>query len=127
MADSSCTGDRQREPAAPARANRREIIVVTRNDMVGLLSATPFIPFRLHLSSGGHVDVRHREFTALVGRRFTVIGIPDPQGPDDDFDRYVVVCYMHVTNYEMLLPGPPPGREDGQYPGQPGTPAGTPS
>jgi hypothetical protein len=101
--------------------------VFTRNDMVGLFSATPFVPFRLHLSSGGHVDVRHKEFATAAGRRYAVIGIPDPQDPDAAFDRHIVVYYMHVTNYELLLPGPPPGGEDGQPPGQPGTPAGTPS
>jgi len=35
------------------------------------------------------------------------------QFPDDDLERSVAVYSTHSTNYEMLLPGPPPGREDG--------------
>jgi hypothetical protein len=96
----------------------------TRNDLIALLTATPFAPFRLHLSSGGHVDVRHKEFSTMVGKGFAVIGVGDPQNPDAPFDRYVTVYYMHVTDHEMLWPGPAPGGEAGP---QPETPAGTPS
>lgn len=32
------------------------------SDMQALLNARPFVPFRLWLSDGGHVDVLSREF-----------------------------------------------------------------
>jgi len=79
----------------------------TFDDMRGLLNAQPFIPFRLHLSDGGAVEVRHREFVN-AGRRYAVVGLPDPADPDAPFDRHLVVWYMHLTRVEMLTPGAPP-------------------
>lgn len=79
----------------------------THNDLRALLHARRFGPFRLHLSDGGYVDVRHREFVT-AGRRYAVVGLPDATRPDAPFDRHVVVWYMHVTRAEMLDAGPPP-------------------
>ncbi len=79
----------------------------TLGDMVTLLHAQPFTPFRLHLSDGGSVEVRSREVVS-VGRRFALVGLLDPGATDTFFDRWAVVWYMHVTRVEMLDPGPPP-------------------
>jgi hypothetical protein len=72
-----------------------------------LLTATPFVPFRLHLSDGGLVDIRHREL-ALPGQRFIFVGLPDPEHPNRPFDRFQLVYYMHVSRVEALAPGAPP-------------------
>ena len=79
----------------------------TYNDLHSLLYAQPFVPFRLVLSDGGFVDVRHREMVT-AGRRYAVIGIPDPKQPDAPFDKHAVVWYMHVTRAELLDSGRPP-------------------
>ncbi len=76
-------------------------------DLQALLRARPFVPFRLHLSDGGSVEVRHQEFVT-AGRRYAVVGLPDADGPDNLFDRHAVVWYMHVTRVEMLGAAPPP-------------------
>lgn len=76
-------------------------------DIRSLLRAHPFVPFRLVLSDGGSVEVRHRDFVT-AGRRYAVVGVPDPTDPDAPFDRHVVVWYMHVTRAEMLGTGAPP-------------------
>ncbi len=98
----------------------------TRDDLIRLLTATPFVPFRLHLSSGGHVEVRHKEWSVVAGRRYAAIGIPDADAPDGAPDRHVFVFYMHVTDYELLLPGQPPP-SDGSPPAGPQAPVGTPA
>lgn len=59
------------------------------DDLVGLLYAQPFRPFRLQVSDGGTVEVRHREL-AFPGRRYVVIGLPDATQLDAPFDRHVV-------------------------------------
>ena len=79
----------------------------TLDDLRTLLNARPFVPFRLWLSDGGHVDVRSRE-QIMPLRRFALVGLLDPQAADSSFDRYVTIWYMHVTRHEMLTPGAPP-------------------
>jgi hypothetical protein len=75
--------------------------------MERLLSAKPFVPFRLWLSDGGHVDVVTRE-VVIVGKQFAVIGILDPDTTGIAVDRYTTVWYLHVTRHEMLRPGSQP-------------------
>ena len=53
----------------------------TYDDLRGWLTAVPFVPFRLHLSEGNFVEVRHRELV-IPGRRYAVIALPDPAAPD---------------------------------------------
>ena len=79
----------------------------TLDDLRTMLSAQPFVPFRLRLADGGHVDVPRRELV-VPGRRFAVIGLLDPKAPDKAFDRFVTGLYLHVTRHEMLSAGAPP-------------------
>ena len=79
----------------------------TRDDMVSLHQATPFVAFRLYLSDGGTVHVPSRELVS-VGRRMAVIGILDPGQADAFFDRWMTVSYLHVSRFELLGAGPPP-------------------
>ena len=75
--------------------------------MRSLVDARPFVPFRLWLSDGGHVDVPTRE-VVILGRHFAVIGLLDPQASDTAIDRYTTLWYLHVTRQEMLTAGQPP-------------------
>jgi hypothetical protein len=95
--------------------------VFTYDGIYKLLNATPFVPFRLHLSDGGYVDVRHREL-ALALRRYVFVALPDPAAPDAPHDRYTFVWYMHVTRTESLVPGLPPSSSGGTA----SSPAGAP-
>jgi hypothetical protein len=79
----------------------------TLDDLRNLLNAQPFVPFRLWLSDGGHVDVPSRELV-MPGRRFALVGLLDPQTNDTAFDRYVTIWYLHVARHEMLSAGAPP-------------------
>jgi hypothetical protein len=79
----------------------------TAADLRSLLNARPFVPFRLLLSDGGAVEVRSQE-VVVVGRRFALVGLLDPDATDTLVDRWTVVWYMHVTRTEMLGAGPPP-------------------
>jgi hypothetical protein len=102
---------------------REGFVMFTFNEIRALLNARPFVPFRLVLSDGGTVDVRHRE-TVIVGRGFAVIGLVDPAATDTIFDRWTVVWYMHVTRVEMLSLGAPPF---GPPPGDAGAPLPAPA
>ena len=92
----------------------------TANNLLSLLNARPFAPFRFHLSDGGTVVVPSREMV-LPGRTFAVVGIPDPRRSETLADLWTTVWFMHVTRVEMLTPGNPP------FTAPPTEPSGSPS
>lgn len=79
----------------------------TLDDFRTLLAARPFVPFRLHLSDGGPIDVRTPE-VVLVGRQYAVVGRLDPAATDTLIDSWTTVFYMQVTRAEQLSPSQPP-------------------
>ncbi|MHB1422682.1 MAG: hypothetical protein ACYC3I_05695 [Gemmataceae bacterium] len=97
-----------------------ELTMFTRDDMRTLLGTRPFVPFRLWLSDGGHIDIRSSE-QALPLRYYAIVALLDPNAPDDGFDRHATVWYMYVTRHEAMLPGPSPFTAPGEPPS--GTPA----
>jgi hypothetical protein len=67
-----------------------------------LLRAKPFAPFRIHVTEGTCYDVTHPEACMPLARSL-VIGIPGgPQLPSGVFDRYSSVALIHVTRLEPL-------------------------
>jgi hypothetical protein len=92
----------------------------TRDDMQALLNTRPFVPFRLWLSDGGHIDVRSSE-QVLPLRRYALVGLLDPKAAEEAYDRHATIWYMHVTRHEALTPGPSPFTSPGEPPS--GTPA----
>jgi hypothetical protein len=96
----------------------------TRQDMLKLLKARPFTPFRLYLSDGSVVEVRHGE-VVNPGRRVAHIGITNPDNPEAPWDDWIFAYYMHVTKVESLQPGPAP--EEEAPPGPSDTPAPSPA
>lgn len=93
-----------------------------REDMRSLLSTRPFVPFRLWLSDGGHIDIRSAE-QAIALRYYAIVALLDPNAPDEGFDRHATIWYMHVTRHEALLPGPSPFTQPGPPPTGAPTPA----
>jgi hypothetical protein len=79
----------------------------TSNDLQTLVKARPFVPFRLVLSDGGLVEVKSPELV-MLGRRFAVVGILEPETRDSLIDRWTTVWYLHVTRAEQISPGAPP-------------------
>ncbi len=91
----------------------------TLESMRSLLNNRPFVPFRLHLSDGGTLEVRSPEQVFAL-RHYAYVGLLDPNATDSIYDRATLVWYMHVTRVEMLGPGPVP-------PSPPAGPAGSPT
>lgn len=88
-----------------------------------LLSNVPFVPFRLYLSEGNTLDIRHRELV-LPGRQYFVVGIPEADRAELPLDRFQMVFYMHVSRVESLAPGPHPGGSSPPPPSSMNSPAG---
>ena len=71
------------------------------DDVLKLLRARPFQPFRISLSDGQQYEVRHPEM-ALVSRSAVEVGIPGPRGPDGPLQRIVTCALVHITRMELL-------------------------
>jgi hypothetical protein len=71
------------------------------DDVLQLLRARPFQPFRISLSDGQQYEVRHPEI-AIVSRWTVLVGIPGPRGPDGPVERVVTCSLMHITRMEAL-------------------------
>lgn len=79
----------------------------TANDIQRLRSARPFVPFRLHLSDGGSIDVISPELITIF-QRWVMISILDPHVSERFADDWQQVWYLHITRVETLKPGAPP-------------------
>jgi len=64
-----------------------------------LLHATPFVPFRLVMSSGQTYDVRHPEM-AMLTRSDILVGIGDIR--DGIPARFKICSLLHVTAIEPM-------------------------
>ncbi len=71
------------------------------DDVLHLLRARPFQPFRISLSDGKQYDVRHPEM-AIVSRSTVLVGIPGPQGPDGPVEQIVTCALIHITRMEPV-------------------------
>ena len=69
-------------------------------DLIELLRAHPFEPFRLHLSDGASFEIRHPDM-AIVERSKVIVAVPgrDPDGPAE---RTVSCALVHITRTEVL-------------------------
>jgi hypothetical protein len=93
----------------------------TLNDMRALLSVRPFMPFRLWLSDGRHLDIRSPEQVFPL-RHYALIGLLDPNAVEESYDRHATIWYLHVTGHEALKPGASPFASAGEPPSGAPTP-----
>jgi hypothetical protein len=70
-------------------------------DVLELLRARPFKPFKISLSDGQQYEVRHPD-NAIVSRSTLLVGIPGPRGPDGPVARVVTCALVHITRMEAL-------------------------
>jgi hypothetical protein len=71
------------------------------DDVLQLLRARPFKPFRISLSDGQQYEIRHPEI-AIVSRSTVLVGIPGSRGPDGPVERVVTCALVHITRMEVL-------------------------
>jgi hypothetical protein len=63
-----------------------------------LLARQPFAPFRLTLSSGQSIEVRHPEFV-IVTKNGIVVAYPDS-------DRVSICAFLHIASAETMVTQP---------------------
>ena len=70
-------------------------------DILELLRASPFEPFRMHLSDGASFKIRHPDM-AIVQRSKVTVAVPSADGPDGPAERTVNCALVHITRTESL-------------------------
>ncbi len=73
-------------------------------ELLNTLRTRPFQPFRINLTDGRSVDVRHPEMV-LAGRRTAVIGIPSPGETEPLYDKRITVDFLHIVSLEPIPAG----------------------
>lgn len=73
---------------------------IAPNDLLQLLRARPFVPFRVVLGDGRAYDVRHPEML-MVALTTAVIGYPTRENPDQA-ERYDIVSIRHINRLEPM-------------------------
>jgi hypothetical protein len=71
------------------------------DDVLQLLRARPFQPFRVSLCDGQQYEVRHPEM-AIVSRSTVLVGLPGPHGLDEPVEKVVTCALVHITRMETL-------------------------
>jgi len=79
---------------------------MTQEELHQLARQRPFQPFRLILTTGEVLEIRHPDLI-MVGRRSAVIGLTNkPNGVV--YDRTMMVELLHVVGAELFI-SPPSG------------------
>jgi hypothetical protein len=69
-------------------------------DLKGLLEASPFLPFRVHLSNGQSFEVKHPDFVALF-RSHLLLLVPSPD-ERTIMDHAEYISLLHIARIEQL-------------------------
>jgi hypothetical protein len=67
-------------------------------EILALLRARPFVPFRIVTSDGTTYEVRHPDLV-MVGIATAVIGYPDKSTPGA-YERFDIVSMRHIVRLE---------------------------
>ncbi len=70
-------------------------------DLLELLRARPFQPFRIRLSDGASYEIRHPDM-AIVQRSKVTVAVPGPRGPDGPAERTASCALVHITRTEPI-------------------------
>jgi hypothetical protein len=85
---------------------------VRPDDLNRVLRTQPFQPFRIHLSNGRMLDIRHPEL-AVVGRTTMFIGRPAADTAFPTYEDYDLIALIHINNLEPLPMSSSPGNGTG--------------
>jgi hypothetical protein len=76
------------------------------DDLLELVRARPFEPFRIYISDGAVYEIRHPDMV-IVQRSKVTVAVPGPAGPDGPAERTVNCALMHITRTEHVNGGTP--------------------
>lgn len=74
---------------------------MTYRDLMEWVEADPFVPFRLHLSDGRHIEIPHASLI-WPGRRTAMIGIADNPAEPDVPGAHQTLALVHIVSIEPM-------------------------
>lgn len=75
-------------------------------DLLLAVRTRPFIPFRILLTNGESLEVRHPEL-CMTGTRSAVIGLLSPSQSQPIYETYSVVDLLHIVRLEPIRQAAP--------------------
>ena len=78
---------------------------MTYEDLATVVNQRPFVPFRIHLTTGTMYDIRHPELF-MLGRRAVVVGLAASQ-TQTFFDTATTIDIFHIVRTEPISPPTP--------------------
>ena len=69
-------------------------------DLLRLLRAQPFVPFRMHLLDGTVYQINHPELV-MVGIASAIVAFPDEQRPEL-YSSWEIVDLRHIVRLERI-------------------------
>ena len=76
-------------------------MILAPEELLTALRQRPFHPFRINLTDGRALDVRHPEMV-LPGRRSVVIGLPAAGETEPLYDQRVTVDLLNIVSLGPL-------------------------
>ncbi|MHB1423554.1 MAG: hypothetical protein ACYC3I_10240 [Gemmataceae bacterium] len=71
-------------------------------DLLRMIRAQPFTPFRMHLDDGTVYRVNHPELV-MVGIASAIVAFPDEQRPEL-YSSWEIVALRHIVRLERIEP-----------------------
>ena len=87
-----------------------------RDDILQLTRAVPFVPFRVHITSGESYEIKHPDMI-VTSLGSICVSVPDPAHPTNDGGGSLRMHSLyHVQTIEVLPPAPPNSGANGVHP-----------
>jgi hypothetical protein len=75
---------------------------VPLQELLNLVRARPFVPFRIYITDGSHYDVSHPD-AVMAFARSVVVGVGAAAGNGAGVpDHPVIIALVHITRLEPL-------------------------
>ena len=81
-------------------------------ELMQLVRRKPFQPFRVHVTTGQHYDIRHPEFI-IVQRQSAEVGV-DPDPKTGVVDRVEYISLLHVVRFQNIDSSAAPQKGNGE-------------
>jgi hypothetical protein len=72
-----------------------------RHELIEVLTARPFRPFRMYVTDGAAFVIRHPDLV-LVTPTSAVVGAPEGEQRGPAVERFTIVDLEHITRLEQL-------------------------
>jgi hypothetical protein len=77
-----------------------EGLIMRLQELREAVGRRPFVPFRVVMTDGANVEVRHPELCMLGEHGSAIIGVPSAGSTEPLYNRHVIVDISHIVRLE---------------------------